>query len=153
MRRRRGGECRRRCAPSCTRGGSERVGVRQRRRGGRLCKGRARQGGAGSTSDGWRRRRRAVRDATCAAPPSPSLPLPRGWPTGAGPPPPSSLRAHALQRPCSGVLSPGPRPASPPGFDRPASSSAAGGLTPALGPILQMEKLTHGTLKCQGRGP
>lgn len=164
MRRRRGGECRRRCAPSCTRGGSERVGVRQHRRGGRLCKGRARQGGAGSTSDGWRRRRRAVRDATCAAPPSSSLPLPlpRGWPTGAGPPPPSSLRAHALQRPCSGVLSPGPRPASSPGSVCPASQSAAGGPrahfadgeTDARNPQMpRARSLSVGTQVCQNREP
>lgn len=105
MRRRRGGECRRRCAPSSPRDGSEPVGVRQRRRGGRLCKGRARQGGAVSTSDGWRRRRRAVRDATCAAPPFP-LPLPRGGGRG-----PASARLTA--RESSRDPSPRPRPASP----------------------------------------
>lgn len=79
--------------------------MRQRRRGGRLCKGRARQGGAVSTSDGWRRRRRAVRDATCAAPPFP-LPLPRGGGRG-----PASARLTA--RESSRDPSPRPRPASP----------------------------------------
>lgn len=58
--------------------------MRRRHRGGRLCKGRARQGGVSSTSDGWRRRQREVRDATRAAPP---LPLPPG-PAGRGPAPP-----------------------------------------------------------------
>lgn len=103
MRRRRGGECRQRCAPSSARGGSDQVGVRQRRRGGRLCKGRARQGGASSTSDGWRRRRRALRDATCAAPP---LPLQRARLAWVRP------RPRARSRDSSS----GPRPASPPVF-------------------------------------
>lgn len=151
MRLRRGGECRRRCAPSSTRGGSEQVGVRQRRRGGRLCKGRARQGGAGSTSDGWRRRRQAVRDATCAAPPLP-LPLPRGWPAGPRGPAPALL-PRARTRP--GEPLPGPlarTPARLPAGLRPPRVPG-GGLIPALGPILQMEKLTHRTPKCLGRGP
>lgn len=87
MRRRPGGEClrRRRSAPPAFHGGLQWVGVRRRRRGGRLCKGRARRGDAGSTSDGLRRRRRALRDATCAA-----LPPPPAAAAGADPPPGSS---------------------------------------------------------------
>ena len=116
MRRQRGGECRRRCASPASRSGSERVGVRRRCRGGRLCKGRARQGGSGSTSDGWRRRRRAARDAARRAPPLPS-------PYGGG------LPARAL-RPALGPLLADPSPQSSRLASRRASSPR--GHRPAL---------------------
>lgn len=114
--------------------------MRRRHRGGRLCKGRARQGGVSSTSDGWRRQRQEVRDATCAAPP---LPLPPG----------TTRRGPVRPLLCSGdPLAAAPRAGCPasilparaqPGLVYSALLAAAGGPIPALGPILQMEKLTQ----------
>lgn len=74
--------------------------MRRRHRGGRLCKGRARQGGVSSTSDGWRRQQREVRDATCTAPSLPS-PVPRPPGTARRGPVPPLLRSGDPPRRCA----------------------------------------------------
>lgn len=90
------------------------------------------------------------RCATGVAPPIPS-PSRGGRSARVGP----RLRSHV-----PGASSPpARRPASippvraQPGLVHPAPLAAGGGLIPALGPILQMEKLTHGARKCLALGP
>lgn len=125
--------------------------MRRRRCRGSLCKGRACQGSASFASDGWRRQQRAVRDGSCAAYP---FPLSRGT-VGACRSPPPLPRSGSLLAPGTSPRRPASIPPvrAQPGLVHPAPLAAGGGLIPALGPILQMEKLTHGARKCLALGP
>lgn len=134
MRQRGGGECPRRSAPSSSCCRLPWVGVRRRR--GRLCKGSARPGGAGSGSDCWRRPLRAVCDAARHDVRSPILPRHR---VGTDPPPPL-LRAPGARGCWSILLAQATRPA--PRWPALASVLRSGG------PIFQIEKLTLQALKC-----
>lgn len=149
LRRRGGGEYRRRCALSFSRGGSERVGVRRRRLGdayvrvARAQAVRAPRVTAGGDSAGGARR-----DWRRVSPPPPAggdrrRPLPL---------PPSSGDPLRPAFPAGGRASISPARAQP-GLVCPAPLAAASGLIPALGPILQMAKLTHGALNCLALGP
>lgn len=139
MRQRGGGECPRRSVPSSSCCRLPWVGVRRRR--GRLCKGSARPGGAGSGSDCWRRPLRAVCDAARLDVRSPILPLHR---VGTDPPPP--LLGAPGARGCWSILLAQ--------ATRPAPLVARIGLSPALGgPIFQIEKLTLQALNCFAPAP